>query len=70
MPLELFSFGLESTLARLGEAAELRPDTPRSPDGGVIADYTADFDDPVGSASLDDLPPQSAVAAKSKPERR
>jgi len=39
IPLELFAFGLESTLARLGDDVTLRPDTPPSPDGGVIADY-------------------------------
>ena len=42
IPLELSAFGLASTLARisaeLGEV-ELRPDTPRTPDNGVIADY-------------------------------
>ena len=37
VPLELFAFGLDSTLARLG-TVELR-DAPRSPDDGVIADY-------------------------------
>jgi ribose 5-phosphate isomerase A len=44
VPLELLEFGLAATLARL-EAARLR-DVPRSPDGGVIADFTAAFDDP------------------------
>jgi ribose 5-phosphate isomerase A len=39
VPLELFAFGLASTLERLGAEVELRPDTPRSPDGGLIADY-------------------------------
>jgi ribose 5-phosphate isomerase A len=38
VPLELFAFGLASTLARLGDQVELR-DVPRSPDDGVIADY-------------------------------
>jgi ribose 5-phosphate isomerase A len=38
VPLELFGFGVASTLARLGDEVELR-DAPRSPDGGVIADY-------------------------------
>lgn len=38
VPLELFGFGAASTLARLGPDVELR-DAPRSPDGGVIADY-------------------------------
>jgi ribose 5-phosphate isomerase A len=49
VPLELHAFGLASTLARLN--AELgpvapRPDTPPSPDGGVIADYSGDVGDP------------------------
>ena len=44
VPLELLDFGLAATLQRLGDVA-LR-DAPRSPDGGVIADYTAAFDDP------------------------
>jgi ribose 5-phosphate isomerase A len=44
VPLELADFGLSATLRRLGDV-RLR-DVPRSPDGGVIADYTADFDDP------------------------
>jgi ribose 5-phosphate isomerase A len=38
VPLELFGFGAASTLERLGSDVELR-DAPRSPDGGVIADY-------------------------------
>lgn len=45
VPLELFAFGLRSTLARLGSEVELR-DVPRSPDGGVIADYRAGVGDP------------------------
>jgi ribose 5-phosphate isomerase A len=44
VPLELSEFGLAATLRRLG-AATLR-DAARSPDGGVIADYAAPFDDP------------------------
>ena len=40
VPLELFAFGLASTLARLGADVALRPDTPTSPDGGLIADYS------------------------------
>jgi ribose 5-phosphate isomerase A len=44
VPLELLDFGLAATLQRLGDVA-LR-DASRSPDGGVIADYTAAFDDP------------------------
>jgi ribose 5-phosphate isomerase A len=44
VPLELSEFGLAATLSRLGAVA-LR-DAGRSPDGGVIADYTGSFDDP------------------------
>ena len=46
VPLELFAFGLRSTLARLGSAVELR-DVPRSPDDGVIADYRGAVADPM-----------------------
>jgi ribose 5-phosphate isomerase A len=49
VPLELLEFGLAATLRRLGAAA-LR-DVPRSPDGGVIADYTAEFDDAAALAA-------------------
>lgn len=44
VPLELAEFGLASTLARLADVA-LR-DVPRSPDGGVIADYTGHVGEP------------------------
>jgi len=49
VPLELLEFGLAATLHRLG-AVRLR-DVPRTPDGGVIADYTAEFDDPEALAA-------------------
>ena len=49
IPLELLEFGLAATLARIG-SVELR-DAPRSPDGGVIADYTGTVDDPAALAS-------------------
>ena len=42
IPLELLEFGLAGTLERL-ESVVLRP-APRSPDGGVIADYTGDVE--------------------------
>jgi ribose 5-phosphate isomerase A len=49
IPLELQTYGLASTFARitteLGEVAP-RPDTPQSPDGGVIADYRGEVGDP------------------------
>ena len=43
VPLELSEFGLAATVARLGTVA-LR-DAARSPDGGVIADFTGSFED-------------------------
>ncbi|MDX6610260.1 MAG: ribose 5-phosphate isomerase [Solirubrobacterales bacterium] len=49
VPLELFAFGIASTLKRLGSAVELR-DVPRSPDGGVIADYKGEIDKPAALA--------------------
>jgi ribose 5-phosphate isomerase A len=45
VPLELFAFGLRSTLERLGPEVELR-EVPRSPDEGVIADYRGEIGDP------------------------
>jgi ribose 5-phosphate isomerase A len=48
VPLELLEYGLAATLARLGQV-RLR-DAPRSPDGGVIADYLAEIDEPEGMA--------------------
>jgi ribose 5-phosphate isomerase A len=45
VPLELFAFGLRSTLERLGEEVALR-DAPRSPDDGVIADFRGEVGDP------------------------
>ncbi len=54
IPLELAAYGLAATLARitsdLGEVAP-RPDTPPSPAGGVIADYTGPVEDPVALAA-------------------
>ena len=49
IPLELLEFGLAATLGRLG-TVELR-DVPRTPDGGVIADYVSDFEDPEALAT-------------------
>jgi ribose 5-phosphate isomerase A len=56
VPLELLPFGLAATLRALG-SARLRPDTPRSPDGGVIADWMDSFGDPAElAAHLDGIP--------------
>jgi ribose 5-phosphate isomerase A len=49
VPLELTRFGLASTLARL-PSVRIR-DVPPSPDGGVIADYFGEFDDPATLAA-------------------
>jgi len=45
IPLELLAFGLAATLSALGESVRMR-EAPPSPDGGLIADYLAPFDDP------------------------
>jgi ribose 5-phosphate isomerase A len=50
VPLELFAFGLNSTLERLGPAVELR-NVPHSPDDGVIADYQGEIGDPAALAA-------------------
>lgn len=50
VPLELFAFGLRSTLARLGPEVKLR-EASRSPDGGVIADFLGEVDDPAALAA-------------------
>ena len=49
IPLELLEYGLAATLARLGHV-RLR-DVPRSPDGGVIADYLGEVDEPDATAA-------------------
>lgn len=50
VPLELFGFGAASTLERLGSEVEPR-DVPRSPDGGLIADYRGPIGDPAALAA-------------------
>jgi ribose 5-phosphate isomerase A len=49
VPVELLAFGLPATLRRL-QPIRLR-DVPRSPDGGVIADYLGSVDDPAALAA-------------------
>jgi len=49
VPLELLEFGLGATLRRLG-SVRLR-DVPRSPDGGIIVDYTGEVGDPEALAT-------------------
>jgi ribose 5-phosphate isomerase A len=60
VPLELFSFGIASSLARLGPEVELR-DVPPSPDGGTIADYRGIVGDPAELAAR--LEADAGVAA-------
>jgi ribose 5-phosphate isomerase A len=49
IPLELLAYGAPATLRALGTAA-LRY-VPPSPDGGLIADYLGEFDDPAALAA-------------------
>lgn len=49
IPLELAEFGLAATFARVQPA--LLRDVPRSPDGGVIADYMGAVEDPAQLAA-------------------
>jgi ribose 5-phosphate isomerase A len=50
VPLELLEFGHAATVELLAHA-ELR-DAPRTPDGGVVADWTGSVDDPAELAAL------------------
>jgi len=56
VPVELLQFGQPATLRLLGEAT-IRTRAPLSPDGGVLADYQAPFDDPAKlAARLSEIP--------------
>lgn len=50
VPVELLEFGLAGTIVRLGRV-ELRGG-PRSPDGGLIADWEGELIDPAGVAAM------------------
>jgi ribose 5-phosphate isomerase A len=67
VPLELFTFGVASTLARLGSDVQLR-DVPASPDGGVIADYRGAIGDPAALAARLDADPGVAAHGLFAPE--
>jgi ribose 5-phosphate isomerase A len=58
VPLELLDYGLAATLRDLRSLGDVRlRDVPRSPDGGVIADYLGPVDDPKAlSMELSALP--------------
>ena len=49
VPVELLEYGLAATMRRLDPVS--RRDVPRSPDGGVIADYAGPIDDPAELAA-------------------
>jgi ribose 5-phosphate isomerase A len=51
VPLELMAFGADATLRSLPDA-KLRPSTPRTPDGGLVADWLGEFDDPAALSAL------------------
>lgn len=67
VPLELFAFGWRSTLDRLGPDVDLR-DAPRSPDGGVIADYRGEVGDPAALAARLEADPGVAAHGLFPPE--
>ena len=53
VPLELHAFGLDATLHRLRALGDVAlRDASLSPDGGVIADLNAPFDDPAALAAV------------------
>src|SRR5262249_8833230 len=55
VPLELLHFGQPATLRLLGDATVRS--APLSPDGGVLADYQAPFDDPARlAARISEIP--------------
>ncbi|HEY2334707.1 MAG TPA: ribose-5-phosphate isomerase RpiA [Solirubrobacterales bacterium] len=51
VPLELYEFGIASTLKRLGSSVELREEAGLSPDDGFIADYRGEIGDPAALAA-------------------
>lgn len=56
VPVEIMAFGVDAVLRALGDA-RLRDNAPRSPDGGLIADWYGDVEDPAAvSAWLDSVP--------------
>lgn len=55
IPIEVLAFGATSTFARIGDVR--RRDGPPTPDGGVLADVIAEFDDPAVLAGVLDGEP-------------
>jgi ribose 5-phosphate isomerase A len=53
VPLELLEFGIAATIRRIGSTGPVvLRDVARSPDGGIIADYTGDVGDPAELAEF------------------
>jgi ribose 5-phosphate isomerase A len=53
VPLELLDFGIEATIRRIARTGPVTlRDVGRSPDGGVIADYTGEVGDPAELAEF------------------
>lgn len=50
VPIEIMAFGTDAILRALPDA-KLRPSTPRTPDGGLIADWYGDFEVPEALAA-------------------
>jgi ribose 5-phosphate isomerase A len=67
VPLEIFGFGAASTLARLGDEVQPR-EVPRSPDGGLIADYRGPIGDPAELAARLEADPGVAAHGLFPPE--
>jgi len=52
LPLELFGFGADASIARLAQLGEVRRrDAPASPDGGVLVDFHGAIGDPAELAA-------------------
>jgi ribose 5-phosphate isomerase A len=53
VPLELLEFGISATIRRIGRIGPVTlRDVARSPDGGIIADYTGQVGDPAELAEF------------------
>jgi ribose 5-phosphate isomerase A len=58
LPLELFAYGADASLARLGGLGEVRRrEAPASPDGGVLADFQGGIGEPAKLAARLDADP-------------
>jgi ribose 5-phosphate isomerase A len=67
VPLEILAFAPQTTLASLGDA-RVRPGTPPSPDGGIIADCYGEIGDPRELAAKLDATPGVVAHGLFEPE--